>query len=194
MDSNHQFREGAVGIRKFSRSRLFRLLRLSRSRIHISARGPPWFSLSFPAPRANPSSRAGARYEQVVACCAAQRLRRTDGKTQIYLRLLSARPAIAERPDQGINAVRRIPRRGPVDIRVVEAHGVEMVPHQTQPTIRHTANLHLVASVLHMTNPCEWNDTTPRQHSIFENPPNQPTACSTYRPDPVSVYKSMRPN
>src|SRR5215469_11973289 len=45
MDSNHQFREGAVGIRKFSRCRLFRLLRLSRSCIHISARGPPWFSL-----------------------------------------------------------------------------------------------------------------------------------------------------
>jgi hypothetical protein len=96
--------------------------------------------------------------------------------------------------DQGINAVRRIPRRGPVDIRVVEAHGVELVPHQTQPTIGHTANLHLVASLLHMTKPCEWNDTTPRQHSVFENPPNQPTACFTYRPDPVSVYKSTRPN
>jgi len=37
-------------------------------------------------------------------------------------------------------------------------------------------------------------NTTPRQHSVFENPPNQPTACSTYRPDPVSVYKSTRPN
>jgi len=82
----------------------------------------------------------------------------------------------------------------PVDIRVVEAHGVELVPHQTQPTIGHTANLHLVASLLHMTKPCEWNDTTLRQHSVFENPPNQPTACSTYRPDPVSVYKSTRPN
>jgi L-alanine-DL-glutamate epimerase-like enolase superfamily enzyme len=54
---------------------------------------------------------------------------------------------------------------------VVEAHGVELVPHQTQPTIGHTANLHLVASRLHMTKPCEWNDTTPRQHSVFENPP-----------------------
>jgi D-arabinonate dehydratase/D-galactarolactone cycloisomerase len=77
---------------------------------------------------------------------------------------------------------------------VVEAHGVELVPHQTQPTIGHTANLHLVASLLHLTKPCEWNDTTPRQHSVFENPPNQPAACSTYRPDPVSVYKSTRPN
>ena len=54
---------------------------------------------------------------------------------------------------------------------VAEAHGVELVPHQTQPTIGHTANLHLVASLLHMTKPCEWNDTTPCQHSVFENPP-----------------------
>ena len=60
MDSNHLFREWAVGIRKFSRSRLFRLLRLSRSRIHISARGPPWFSLSSPAPRA--THRAGLEH------------------------------------------------------------------------------------------------------------------------------------
>ena len=71
---------------------------------------------------------------------------------------------------------------------------MELVPQQTQPTIGHTANLHLVASLLHMTNPSEWNDTTLRQHSVFENPPNQPTACSTYRPDSVSVYKSTRPN
>src|SRR5262249_62035344 len=77
---------------------------------------------------------------------------------------------------------------------VVEAHGVELVPHQTQPTIGHTANLHLATSPLHMTKPCEWNDTTLRQHSVFENPPNQPTAYSIYRPDPVSVYKSTRPN
>jgi hypothetical protein len=50
-------------------------------------------------------------------------------------------------------------------------HTASKVPHQTQPTIGHTANLHLVASLLHMTKPCEWNDTTPCQHSVFENPP-----------------------
>jgi hypothetical protein len=27
-----------------------------------------------------------------------------------------------------------------------------------------------------------------------DNPPNQPTACSTYQPDPVSVYISTRPS
>ena len=54
---------------------------------------------------------------------------------------------------------------------LAEAHGSELVPHQTQPTIGHTANLHLAASLPHMTKPCEWDDTTPRQHSLFENPP-----------------------
>jgi hypothetical protein len=52
----------------------------------------------------------------------------------------------------------------------------------------------IVASLLHMTKPCEWDDTTPRRHLASKIPPNQPTACSTYRPDPVSVYKSTRPN
>ena len=54
---------------------------------------------------------------------------------------------------------------------VVEAHGVELVPHPTRPTIGHTVNLHLAASLTHMTKPCEWNDPSPRQHAVFENPP-----------------------
>ena len=33
-------------------------------------------------------------------------------------------------------------------------NSVELVPHQTQPTIGHTANPHLVASLLYMTKPC----------------------------------------
>jgi L-alanine-DL-glutamate epimerase-like enolase superfamily enzyme len=33
------------------------------------------------------------------------------------------------------------------------------------------ANLHLVASLLHMTKPCEWNDSSARQDAVFENPP-----------------------
>jgi hypothetical protein len=40
------------------------LLRLSRSCIHISAREPPWFSLSSSAPRTTPSSQAGERIER----------------------------------------------------------------------------------------------------------------------------------
>src|SRR6201981_1322960 len=56
-------------------------------------------------------------------------------------------------------------------IALAHAHGVELVPHQTQPTIGHMANLHLAASQLHGTKPCELNDPSPRQHSVFDNPP-----------------------
>jgi len=56
-------------------------------------------------------------------------------------------------------------------VALAHAHGVELVPHQTQPTIGHTANLHLAASQLHTTKPCELNDPSPRQHDVFENPP-----------------------
>jgi D-galactarolactone cycloisomerase len=56
-------------------------------------------------------------------------------------------------------------------IALAHAHGVELVPHQTQPMIGHMANLHLAASQLHATKPCELNDPSPRQHSVFDNPP-----------------------
>jgi L-alanine-DL-glutamate epimerase-like enolase superfamily enzyme len=56
-------------------------------------------------------------------------------------------------------------------VALAHAHGVELLPHQTQPTIGHTANLHLAASQLHATKPCEWNDPSPRQHAVFDNPP-----------------------
>jgi L-alanine-DL-glutamate epimerase-like enolase superfamily enzyme len=56
-------------------------------------------------------------------------------------------------------------------IALAQAHGVELVPHQTQPTIGHVANLHVAASQLHATKPCELNDPSPRQHAVFENPP-----------------------
>ena len=56
-------------------------------------------------------------------------------------------------------------------VALAQAHGVELVPHQTQPTIGHTANLHVVASQLHATKPCELNDPSPRMHAVFENPP-----------------------
>ena len=51
------------------------------------------------------------------------------------------------------------------------AHGVEFVPHQTQPTIGHMASLHVAASQLHTTKPCEWNDPSSRTHAVFDNPP-----------------------
>ena len=54
---------------------------------------------------------------------------------------------------------------------LAHAHGVELVPHQTQPTIGHTANLHVLAAQLHATKPAEWNDPSTRTHAVFENPP-----------------------
>ena len=54
---------------------------------------------------------------------------------------------------------------------LAQAHGVELVPHQTQPTIGHMASLHLAASQLHMTKPCEWNDPSTRTHAVFDDVP-----------------------
>ncbi len=54
---------------------------------------------------------------------------------------------------------------------LAHAHGVELVPHQTQPTIGHQASLHVAAVQLHATKPCEWNDPSPRTHAVFANPP-----------------------
>jgi len=56
-------------------------------------------------------------------------------------------------------------------VALAHAHGVELVPHQTQPTIGHIASLHLAATQLHTTKPCEWNDPSPRTHAVFDNPP-----------------------
>jgi len=54
---------------------------------------------------------------------------------------------------------------------LAHAHGVELVPHQTQPTVGHTANLHITASLLQNAKPVEWNDPSSRTHRMFENPP-----------------------
>lgn len=54
---------------------------------------------------------------------------------------------------------------------LARAHGAELVPHQTQPTIGHQANLHVAAAQLHATKPCELNDPSPSLHAVFANPP-----------------------
>ncbi len=54
---------------------------------------------------------------------------------------------------------------------LAHAHGVELVSHQTQPMIGHTANLHVLAAQLHATKPAEWNDPSTRTHAVLENPP-----------------------
>jgi len=45
--------------------------------------------------------------------------------------------------------------------------GVDLVPHQTQPSIGHTANLHFVAALAHSHHPCEWNDPAGAQDAAF---------------------------
>jgi L-alanine-DL-glutamate epimerase-like enolase superfamily enzyme len=54
---------------------------------------------------------------------------------------------------------------------LAQAHGVELVPHQTQPVIGHLANLHFVAAQFQATRPCEVNDASDRQHAVVRNPP-----------------------
>ena len=51
---------------------------------------------------------------------------------------------------------------------LTQAYGVELVPHQTQPTIGHTASLHVTAAQLHAIKPCELNDPSPRMHALFD--------------------------
>jgi len=52
--------------------------------------------------------------------------------------------------------------------------------------IGHMANLHIAASQLHGTKPCEWNDPSSRTHAVFENPPKPVDACSICRPNRAS--------
>jgi L-alanine-DL-glutamate epimerase-like enolase superfamily enzyme len=67
---------------------------------------------------------------------------------------------------------------------LANAHGVELVPHQTQPTIGHMANLHFAASQLHATKPCELNDPSPRMHAVFKNPPRPVDGVFELLPEP----------
>ena len=48
--------------------------------------------------------------------------------------------------------------------------GVDFVPHQTQPLLGHTANLHFVASLLHSHFPCELNDRSGQQNAVLKTP------------------------
>jgi L-alanine-DL-glutamate epimerase-like enolase superfamily enzyme len=54
---------------------------------------------------------------------------------------------------------------------LAQAHGVELVPHQTQPTVGHVANLHVCAAQAHATKPCELNDPSLRTHAVFTAAP-----------------------
>lgn len=53
---------------------------------------------------------------------------------------------------------------------LAHAHGVEFVPHQTQPSIGHLANLHLLSTVMHLAKPVELADNWERAGAVFVNP------------------------
>jgi L-alanine-DL-glutamate epimerase-like enolase superfamily enzyme len=54
---------------------------------------------------------------------------------------------------------------------VCYAHGVELVPHQTQPTIGHVANLHVLGTIMHLTKPAEYADGSGRMDAAFPDLP-----------------------
>lgn len=53
---------------------------------------------------------------------------------------------------------------------IAHAHGVELVPHQTQPSLGHLANLHVLSTLIHLSKPVELADGWERAGAIFENP------------------------
>jgi L-alanine-DL-glutamate epimerase-like enolase superfamily enzyme len=46
------------------------------------------------------------------------------------------------------------------------------------------ASLHLAASQLHATKPCEWNDPSTRTHAVFANPPKPADGLFRLAPQP----------
>ncbi|MGV8988499.1 MAG: mandelate racemase/muconate lactonizing enzyme family protein [Cypionkella sp.] len=53
---------------------------------------------------------------------------------------------------------------------LAQAYGVEIVPHQTQPSIGHLANLHVLSTIMHLAKPVELADDWERADEIFTNP------------------------
>jgi L-alanine-DL-glutamate epimerase-like enolase superfamily enzyme len=53
---------------------------------------------------------------------------------------------------------------------LARAYGVDLVPHQTQPCIGHTASLHFNAALTHAHYPCEYNGPLGVQDVVFTQP------------------------
>ena len=53
---------------------------------------------------------------------------------------------------------------------LARAYGVDLVPHQTQPSIGHTANLHFVAALTHSHYPAEYNGPYQVQDVVLKTP------------------------
>ena len=57
---------------------------------------------------------------------------------------------------------------------LAHAHGVELVPHQTQPTIGHLANIHVLSTIMHLSKPVELADNWERANGVFPDNPSEP--------------------
>lgn len=55
-------------------------------------------------------------------------------------------------------------------VAVARAAGVDFVPHQTQPTVGHMANLHFTATLLHGHYPAEYADMAGQQGVVLKTP------------------------
>ena len=60
---------------------------------------------------------------------------------------------------------------------IAQAHGVEFVPHQTQPSIGHLANLQVMSTIMHLGKPVELADHWERADSVFKNPSRPVNGC-----------------
>ncbi|CVI63438.1 mandelate racemase/muconate lactonizing enzyme family protein (plasmid) [Agrobacterium leguminum] len=65
---------------------------------------------------------------------------------------------------------------------LARAHGVELVPHQTQPVVGHLANIHVMSTIMHRAKPVELADQWERGAPVFTNP-SQPTNGKFEVPD-----------
>jgi L-alanine-DL-glutamate epimerase-like enolase superfamily enzyme len=55
-------------------------------------------------------------------------------------------------------------------VALARAHGVELVPHQTQPVVGHLANIHVLSTLMHLAKPVELADQWERGEPVFINP------------------------
>ncbi|MCZ8102025.1 MAG: mandelate racemase/muconate lactonizing enzyme family protein [Burkholderiales bacterium] len=57
---------------------------------------------------------------------------------------------------------------------LAHANGVELVPHQTQPTVGHLANLQVLSTIMHLSKPVELADNWERASVVFPVNPSEP--------------------
>ena len=57
---------------------------------------------------------------------------------------------------------------------IAHAHGVELVPHQTQPSVGHLANIHVLSTIMHLSKPVELADNWERAGFSVQPNPSEP--------------------